>query len=107
PTFFSGIGAVITGSGFTFRPFGAMLVNARGKRVSRIRALWRAVVTWTPVVVTLALFALHPKSGGGRPGVFALQAAVMAAMAAAAVWAILRPSRSIQDRLSGTWIVPR
>jgi hypothetical protein len=107
PMFFSAIGAVTTGSGFTFRPFGAMLVNKRGKRPSRVRALWRAIVTWTPVVLALALFALQPKHGDARPSVLALQYALMLGMAAAAVWAILRPSRSIQDRLSGTWIVPR
>jgi hypothetical protein len=31
----------------------------------------------------------------------------MALFIAGAVWAALNPSRSIQDRLAGTWIVPR
>jgi len=105
PMLFNAIGALVTGSGFTFRPFGAMLVNARGKRASRVRALWRAVVTWAPVVLTLALFVFE--RGGLRPFVFALQCVLMLGMACAAAWAIARPSRSIQDRLSGTWIVPR
>ena len=76
-----------------------------GKRASRVRALWRATVTWTPVVLTLALFVFE--RGGVRPFVFALQYALMLGMAGAAAWAIIRPSRSIQDRLAGTWIVPR
>jgi serine/threonine protein kinase len=107
PLLLSGVGALITGSGFTFRPFGAMLVNARGKRASRIRAFWRAIVTWSPVVLTLVLFAFEPSTRDIRAPVVALQYALMLAMAAAAVWAIVHPSRSIQDRLSGTWIVPR
>src|SRR5262249_5421852 len=107
PMFFAAIGAVVTGSGFTFRPFGAMLFNKRGKRASRVRALWRGIVTWSPVVVAVALFAAEPGRSNFRPSVFALQCTVMLGMAAAAVWAILHPSRSIQDRLSGTWIVPR
>jgi hypothetical protein len=107
PMFLNGLGAVITGSGFTFRPFGAMLVNRRGQRVSRVRALWRAIVTWAPVVVTLILFGFDTGRANFHASVFALQGAVMLGMAAAAVWAILHPSRSIQDRLSGTWIVPR
>ena len=105
PMILNAIGAVVTGSGFTFQPFGAMLVNKRGKRASRVRALWRATVTWTPVVLTLALFVFE--RGGVRPFVFALQYALMLGMAGAAAWAIIRPSRSIQDRLAGTWIVPR
>ena len=44
--------------------------------------------------LVLALIALRP----GLP---------MALFAAGAVWAILHPSRSIQDRLAGTWLVPR
>jgi hypothetical protein len=105
PMILNGIGALVTGSGFTFRPFGAMLVNKKGKRASRIRALWRAIVTWTPLVVTLMLFVFDRSDA--RSPVIALQCAVMLGMAAAAVSAILHPSRSIQDRLSGTWIVPR
>src|SRR4030095_3178433 len=52
-TAFSMLGALIAGSGFTFRPFGAALVNRRGQRASRLRALWRAAVTWTPFCLTL------------------------------------------------------
>ena len=107
PLLLSGLGALITGSGFTFRPFGAMLVNTRGKRASRIRAFWRAIVTWTPVVLTLVLFLFESNTHDIRAPVVALQCALMLGMAAAAVWAIVHPSRSIQDRLSGTWIVPR
>ncbi len=36
---------LLSRSGFTFRPFGAALVNARGERASRLRALRRAAVT--------------------------------------------------------------
>jgi hypothetical protein len=32
---------------------------------------------------------------------------LIALIGAAAAWAIYHPSRSIQDRLAGTWIVPR
>ncbi|HEX4568325.1 MAG TPA: protein kinase [Vicinamibacterales bacterium] len=107
PMFFSAIGALVTGSGFTFRPFGATLVNKRGKRASRVRALWRAIATWIPVVITLVLFAAEPRPPDYRWSIVAVQCLLMIAMTAAAVWAILNPSRSIQDRLSGTWIVPR
>jgi hypothetical protein len=36
-----------------------------------------------------------------------LESVLLALMAAGAVWAIMRPSRSIQDRIAGTWIVSR
>ncbi|HTM24949.1 MAG TPA: protein kinase [Vicinamibacterales bacterium] len=103
----SALGAAVTGSGFTFRPFGARLVNRRGQPASRVRALWRSGVTWTPVFATLALFTFTPKPPDYRPAILLLQTSLMLGMIAAAVWAAYHPSRSIQDRLSGTWIVPR
>ena len=36
-----------------------------------------------------------------------LQTSVLSVFLAAAVWAMLHPSRGIQDRIAGTWIVPR
>ncbi len=42
-----------------------------------------------------------------RVVVLTLQTVLMIAIAAAAGWAIYRPARSIQDRLAGTWVVPR
>jgi eukaryotic-like serine/threonine-protein kinase len=105
--FLSALGALVTGSGFTFRPFGAALVNRRGKRASRIRALWRAAVTWIPMVVLLAVIKLSPKPPDYRLSLLAVQTVLIALVGAAAVWAIYHPARSIQDRLAGTWIVPR
>jgi eukaryotic-like serine/threonine-protein kinase len=105
--FFSALGALITGSGFTFRPAGAALVNRRGQRASRLRALWRAALTWTPICVTVIVLKLSPDPPAYRLSLLALQTALMALTAGAAAWELYRPSRSIQDRLSGTWIVPR
>jgi hypothetical protein len=107
PMFFSGFGALITGSGFTFRPFGAALVNRRGRRASRFRALWRAALTWAPACVLLMVIKAGPKPPDYRLSLLALQIVLVALVAAAAVWAVYHPSKSIQDRLSGTWIVPR
>ena len=106
PALLSIVGAAVTGSGFTFRPAGAALVNRRGERVSRIRAVWRAAVTWSPIAFVLPLFAFS-KPPEGRVSLLLLQTVIMAGMFDAALWAIARPTRGIQDRLSGTWIVPR
>jgi serine/threonine protein kinase len=105
--FFSVLGALITGSGFTFRPFRGALVNARGERASRLRALWRAAVTWTPICVMLLVVKMSPQPPNYSIGLLTLQTTLVVAAAAAAAWAIHRPSRSIQDRIAGTWIVPR
>jgi hypothetical protein len=104
---FALIGALVTGSGFTLRWFGAALVNRRGERASRLRALWRAIVTWSLACAVAMLFSKTDTAGYVDLRVLALQTAGIALVIGAAIWTVLHPSRSIQDRLAGTWLVPR
>jgi hypothetical protein len=101
------VGALITGSGFTFRPFGTALVNRRGKRISRLRGLWRAAVTWSPMAVLFFCFNRGPEVTSAGNWFLALELSLVAVLAAGAAWAITRPARGLQDRLAGTWVVPR
>ncbi|MEO6238885.1 MAG: protein kinase [Vicinamibacterales bacterium] len=103
----NGLGALLGRGGFSFRAVGAALVDATGRPVSRGRALWRAVVTWSPMIAILLALKFGPKLAGATAGMLLLEAALMTVTAAAAIWAIARPARSIQDRIAGTWIVPR
>jgi hypothetical protein len=107
PMFLSGIGALVTGSGFTFRPLAGALVTARGARASRLRALWRSAVTWAPMCAVLVVIKVSPKPPNYSVVWLTVQTILMALIVAAAVFAVYHPSRSIQDRLAGTWIVPR
>ncbi len=104
---FAAIGALTTGSGFTFRAFGAALVNRKGTRISRVRGLWRAAVTWSPMIALFFAFKYGPDVTKGGYGFLLLDLALVVILAAGAAWAILRPTRGIQDRIAGTWIVPR
>jgi hypothetical protein len=105
--FFAGVGALVTGSGFTFRPFGVALVNRRGKRISRARALWRAVVTWSPMIALAFVLKRGPDVTQASTTVVAIDLALVAVVVAGAIWASQHPARGIQDRLAGTWLVPR
>ena len=103
----SAIGALVGGGGFSFRAVGAALVNRRGQPASRLRALFRAAVTWSPIVAMLVVMKYGPKLTDAGYRTIALEAALAAVLIAGGVWAIMRPSRSFQDRIAGTWIVPR
>jgi hypothetical protein len=105
--FFAMFGAFLARGGFTLRAFGAALVNRRGEPASRFRALWRAVVTWSLVPVMIAVQSASQIIDGFAAGTLVIHALPMTLFAAGAVWAILHPSQSLQDRLAGTWIVPR
>jgi hypothetical protein len=104
---FAFVGALVTGSGFTFRPCGVALVNHRGQPISRIRALCRAAVVWSPIVAVAFAFKFGPDIMKSGNAVLVLHAALNAILIAGGIYAWLHPSRGIQDRIAGTWIVPR
>jgi hypothetical protein len=101
------IGALVARGGFLLRVLGAAVVTADGREVSRLRALLRALVAWSPVAIGLVLLKVNPPVQQSTIGTALLYAIVPALLIAGAVYAWLHPSRGIQDRIAGTWIVPR
>jgi hypothetical protein len=96
--------------GVTLRIFDIAVVTTDGKRVSRLRAAWRGLIAWSPVILAVSL-APFPISVYGVP--FSLAREVGWAICAwliffaAAAFAIVCPQRGLQDRIAGTHLVPR
>jgi len=101
------IGAVVARGGFTLRSFGAALVIKDGRNASRARALFRAIVAWSPIALWIAIVKWGPKIQQASTGTALIATLAIVLLAAGGVWAWLHPTRGIQDRLAGTWIVPR
>jgi len=97
------ITAVLFRVGFTLRLFRVAIVTGAGTEASRGRTLFRSVVAWSPLVV---LFFARQASIAGlfEPGRAALAGLLLAV---GVTWAIARPARGLQDRIAGTWLVPR
>jgi hypothetical protein len=107
--------ALVFRSGLAMLVFGVVAVKRDGSRAGRLRVFWRALVTWLPFVAgSVGLVAL----GGllyADPAVFesisvvlgTASALALTLFAALAIVSALLPVRSIQDRLAGTWLVPR
>jgi hypothetical protein len=84
------------------------IVRKDGKLASRLRVLFRMVLTWLPVTIGLLTIAITEASsdvvlvtstlGGG---------AALLVTLLAAIYAVNRPERCLQDRIAGTWLVPR
>jgi len=109
------------------RLFGFELVDGAGTPASRWRVLGRNLIVWSPILMIAVAARLIGSAetvdsgliiavgGGGWSSriVHATDAGYVVMFVglilffAGAAWALVNPSRGIQDRLAGTWIVPR
>jgi eukaryotic-like serine/threonine-protein kinase len=89
------IAALLFRGGLVLRAAGVALVRTNGARASRWRAFLRGVVAWSPLVVSLLVFR-----GSYWWAVYLLTVSLC-------VISVLVPVRGLQDRLAGTWPVPR
>jgi len=64
-------------------------------------------VAWAPAFLLCLLVVKGTNPAKATIGQTLLQTSVLAVFIAGAIWALLHPSRGIQDRIAGTWIVPR
>jgi hypothetical protein len=88
-------GLVLLVTGLTF-------VRPDGAPASRGRLLWRALIAWSPLLPALVLSALS--LGLKSPGCAAL---ALAGISGLTLLSVALPERGLQDRLAGTWPVPR
>ena len=90
------------------RLLGLAVVTRDGTEITRLRSLVRAIFAWMPAILWLAFLITSPRIQGWVPAPtsFAPTTALLGILSLGAVWSIARP-RGIQDRLAGTWIVPR
>ena len=95
--------ALLFRGGLVLWALGVAIVRADGVRASRLRVFWRSLVAWSPVALAPVLTAvLAPVVG-----VFGSAALVTALVLSLAVLSLVHRERSLQDRLAGTWLVPR
>ncbi len=113
------ISSVIVAGGVIFRLAGIALVNASGEDIGRIRSLARCALVWSPVFLAWVLESVMldvlprffdaenaipewARNVQGPPAVVGISLLV-----AGAIYALRHPTRGLQDRIAGTWLVPR
>ncbi len=82
-------------------------VRKDGVRASRLRAFWRALVAWSALAVGGAVFGAVLAMLQGRAGVLTASIAAGFAVCGLTILSLALPKRGLQDRLAGTWPVPR
>ena len=85
------------------RMMGLELVTADGRPASRLRVLFRTAITWSPILV----MPLVMRFGTRIPPDLDGQPWWMLGMIAGAIVIAIWPTHGVQDRLAGTWVVPR
>jgi eukaryotic-like serine/threonine-protein kinase len=92
--------------------FGFAVTDRRGERASRGRLLARSLCVWVPAVsVAFALTAIARNVSYGKAGdaigvQLLLGLALVLMTDALIIYAVLRPTGGVQDRLAGTRLVP-
>jgi hypothetical protein len=110
--------AFLARGGISYRLTGIALVRGNGQPASRLQCAWRAFLVWAPLTGLLVLsFWLEQRywtlwhADSSPRWLFSLAAAVWyAALLLLVVYVLLAlwwPSRTLHDRLSGVYLVPR
>ena len=89
--------------GVWLRANGMAVVTRNGAEVSRARSLFRALVAWSPIAIAVGIRALPHEVVSHQTVAWA----GCLVLIAGGVWAVVTPSRGLQDRIAGTWLVPR
>ena len=113
--------ALLFRGGLVLRLLGLAVVKEDGTEASRLRLFWRSLVAWFPALLSGPLLALLVGPTGGLfialsrgcPAYLFIALLALASVysifltAILVFWSALLPERGLQDRLAGTWLVPR
>jgi uncharacterized RDD family membrane protein YckC len=103
------VSSIAVPGGVATRLIGLAVVTRDGNEIGRVRSLARTLIAWAPISAWLVLLP-NPIFMGFGPAsplpVLAISLA-FAAMIAGVVWTIAAGDRGLQDRIAGTWLVPR
>ncbi len=102
------IAALLFRGGLVLLIAGVTYVTADGALAGRLRLLWRAIVTWGPVFLALFISAFAAIVHAAKAKDLAwLPWVALAVVGLLAALSVALPERGLQDRLAGTWPVPR
>ena len=115
------ISALISRGGFLLRALGMAVVDGNGQEVSRSSGLWRtfmalgvlpamaltAVYIMVSIIIAVVHLFITPSPALSMLRWWMLFALPLVFYALGILWAVLHPERGLQDRLAGTYLVPR
>ena len=100
------LAALLFRGGLLLYAFGIAIIRKDGIRASRLRVFWRSLIAWSPVLVAPLALVL-PIIFGIRLDIIWGAGLVFILVVVSAIVSVTLPNRSLQDRIAGTWLVPR
>src|SRR5262249_11640986 len=100
------IWACLTHGGLLYELAEVAVVRRDSRPAARWRCAWRALVAWIPITALL-ISACLARARSQFELSWTFWGLALAVLGAYAVLALVFPSRSLHDRLAGTWLVPR
>jgi hypothetical protein len=104
------VSSVLLPGGIGTRLLGLAVITCDGVEIGRVRSLARSAAAWLPAIVWLGWLARSPRIQGLVPtdsGQLWPAGVALGLVLLGGVWVLVRPSRGIHDRLTGTLVVPR
>lgn len=108
------LAAFVFRGGLLLQLFGIAVVSKDGVRASRFRAFWRSFVAWLPgflgafaCCVGMVSYSSEKVPESVPLALLLVGLVLIALMVAGAVWSVANPSRGLQDKIAGTYLVPR
>jgi len=103
------LAALLFRGGALLQGLGIIIVTTKGKPASRLRVFWRNLVAWLPFVCLGGLASMLGIISGESAQKVLLRTIVvlLGLLSALTLVSLSRPKRGLQDRLSGTFLVPR
>jgi eukaryotic-like serine/threonine-protein kinase len=100
------LSALFFRGGLLMRFLGIAVATGSGE-AGRLRAFWRAVIAWSPAALSCAALILAAPGAVSRTGWLMVEASSIVLLVIGFIYAVRNPTRGLQDRLAGTWLVPR
>jgi hypothetical protein len=100
------VSSIAVPGGVATRSIGLAVVTQDGMEIGRWRSLARTLIAWLPMLVSSLLMPALISQGKG-PAFLVSVGLALVAMIAGVVWTIAAADRGLQDRIAGTWVVPR
>jgi hypothetical protein len=102
-TLFFSLAAILFRGGLLIRVLGIAVVRRDGSDASRWELLWRACVAWAWLPLALMIKWWLGTVGLEKASTWIVALPILCV----AIWSAANRGRTLQDRLAGTWLVPR